>query len=154
MTNDLYTRLQQHIEADGKKKTFAGRYRCHHLLYWEIHADINEAIAYRIMPKKYYFSENHVNSFQPESFYEGHSYTDEQKKKIREELFRPARQRKGLPKKNKYRLSTPLEFDDELLPVRAIYKNKQFILPNSKGQKRFNNNEERGGIFYLLARQK
>ena len=35
VTNDLEYRLEQHFENRGKKKTFAGRYYCYQLLYWE-----------------------------------------------------------------------------------------------------------------------
>ena len=44
VTNDLYTRLQYHLAESGKKKTFAGRYQCVYLIYWELHNDINYAI--------------------------------------------------------------------------------------------------------------
>ena len=45
VTNDLYTRLQYHLEQSGKKKSFAGRYNCIYLIYWERHHDINHAIS-------------------------------------------------------------------------------------------------------------
>lgn len=35
MTNDLYTRMVQHYENRGKPKTFAGRYYCYNLVYFE-----------------------------------------------------------------------------------------------------------------------
>lgn len=35
MTNDLYTRLRQHYEKRGDSKTFAGKYFCYNLVYFE-----------------------------------------------------------------------------------------------------------------------
>jgi len=35
MTNDLVIRIQQHFENRGSRKTFAGRYYCYNLIYWE-----------------------------------------------------------------------------------------------------------------------
>jgi len=45
VTNSLTTRLIQHFENRGKKKTFAGRYSCYQLIYYEVYQYINEAIA-------------------------------------------------------------------------------------------------------------
>ena len=44
VTNDLRTRLIQHDENRGNWKTFAGRYHCYRLIYYEYHEDINQAI--------------------------------------------------------------------------------------------------------------
>ena len=44
VTNDLYTRLQQHLEETNSNKTFAGRYLCVYLVYWEGHHNIHHAI--------------------------------------------------------------------------------------------------------------
>ena len=44
VTNDLRTRILQHYENRGKWKTFAGRYHCYQLIYFEVHEDINLAI--------------------------------------------------------------------------------------------------------------
>ncbi len=44
MTNDLQTRLQQHYANRGNKKTFAGRYYCYRLLYFERFSDVQQAI--------------------------------------------------------------------------------------------------------------
>jgi putative endonuclease len=44
MTNDLYTRLTQHYENRGKPKTFAGRYYCYNLVYYERHASAHAAL--------------------------------------------------------------------------------------------------------------
>ncbi|MBC7920506.1 MAG: GIY-YIG nuclease family protein [Ferruginibacter sp.] len=45
VTNDLCTRLQQHYANRGRKETFAGKYHCYKLLYYERHSDVNHAIA-------------------------------------------------------------------------------------------------------------
>ena len=44
VTNDLSTRMQQHYENRGDKKTFAGRYYCYCLIYRERYTYINHAI--------------------------------------------------------------------------------------------------------------
>ncbi|MBX9850198.1 MAG: GIY-YIG nuclease family protein [Cytophagaceae bacterium] len=44
VTNDLLTRIQQHYENRGNKKTFAGKYFCYKLIYYERFDDINNAI--------------------------------------------------------------------------------------------------------------
>ena len=44
VTNDLPTRLRQHYENRGMKTTFAGRYYCYKLIYYERFPDINVAI--------------------------------------------------------------------------------------------------------------
>lgn len=35
MTNDLYTRMQEHYLNRGNKEAFAGRYYCYNLIYYE-----------------------------------------------------------------------------------------------------------------------
>lgn len=35
MTNDLIRRMDEHHQARGKSNTFAGRYQCYNLIYWE-----------------------------------------------------------------------------------------------------------------------
>ena len=40
LTNDLVSRLRQHFENRGKKTTFAGRYYCNQLLYFEHHQEV------------------------------------------------------------------------------------------------------------------
>jgi len=45
VTNDLGLRLKQHYLNKGKQKTFAGKYYCYKLLYYEFFSDINQAIA-------------------------------------------------------------------------------------------------------------
>jgi putative endonuclease len=44
VTNDLFTRLQEHFMNRGKKQTFAGRYYCYNLIYFERFSEINHAI--------------------------------------------------------------------------------------------------------------
>ncbi len=45
VTNNLKTRLKEHYLNRGKPKTFAGRYYCFKLIYYEYCPDINAAIA-------------------------------------------------------------------------------------------------------------
>lgn len=44
VTNDLATRLLQHFEERGREKTFAGRYFCFNLIYYERFTYIQHAI--------------------------------------------------------------------------------------------------------------
>ncbi|SIT92223.1 GIY-YIG nuclease family protein [Pontibacter indicus] len=44
MTNDLVHRLEQHRENRGKPETFAGRYSCYKLLYYERYTYYQHAI--------------------------------------------------------------------------------------------------------------
>lgn len=44
MTNDLPTRLLQHYENRGKSKTWAGRYYCYNLVWYERHQYVTNAI--------------------------------------------------------------------------------------------------------------
>ena len=44
-TNNIEQRLIEHYMNRGKKKTFAGRYFCYNLLYYEIHRYVNNAIG-------------------------------------------------------------------------------------------------------------
>ena len=45
VTNDLRRRLQEHFNQCGKKRTFAGRYYCYRLVYFEWYQDIKQAIT-------------------------------------------------------------------------------------------------------------
>ena len=45
MTNDLGQRMIEHYLNRGKKKTFAGRYFCYLLLYWENFQWVQDAKA-------------------------------------------------------------------------------------------------------------
>ena len=53
VTNDLQTKLQQHLDNKNKPQTFAGRYHCHHLVYWEHFQYIYDAIAQEKELKKW-----------------------------------------------------------------------------------------------------
>lgn len=44
VTNNLRRRLAEHSENKGRPQTFAGRYFCYNLIYFEEHNDINRAI--------------------------------------------------------------------------------------------------------------
>jgi len=44
VTNDLMTRLDQHKANRGKPETFAGRYYCYQLLYYERYTFVQHAI--------------------------------------------------------------------------------------------------------------
>ena len=44
-TNNLSQRLLQHQENMGDSKTFAGKYYCYILVYYEVHQYVNNAIA-------------------------------------------------------------------------------------------------------------
>jgi len=44
VTNDLERRLCEHAEAAGNRATFAGRYNCHHLVYFEYYSQVEDAI--------------------------------------------------------------------------------------------------------------
>jgi putative endonuclease len=45
VTNDLRIRLMQHYENRGIKNSFAGRYYCYKLIYYEHFSDIKQAIS-------------------------------------------------------------------------------------------------------------
>ena len=44
VTNNIERRLNEHFENRGKPKTFAGRYNCYNLVYWEDYNYIYRAI--------------------------------------------------------------------------------------------------------------
>ncbi|MBX9853057.1 MAG: GIY-YIG nuclease family protein [Cytophagaceae bacterium] len=44
ITNDLYSRMIQHYENRGNKKSFAGAYYCYKLIYYERFSDVNQAL--------------------------------------------------------------------------------------------------------------
>ncbi|WP_424962570.1 GIY-YIG nuclease family protein [Ekhidna sp.] len=69
MTNDLRTRLEQHKEdAMGAKKTFAGKYNCYYLVFWERHQYVNYAIEreHEIKGWKRFKKVALINEFNPE----------------------------------------------------------------------------------------
>lgn len=45
ITNNLSRRLSEHFENAGQPETFAGRYYCYNLVYYELTSDVNVAIA-------------------------------------------------------------------------------------------------------------
>jgi putative endonuclease len=46
VTNDIQKRLSQHyFDSQNEKKSFAGKYNCYYLLYYESFDDINLAIS-------------------------------------------------------------------------------------------------------------
>lgn len=45
MTNNLIRRLMEHYENRGKPETFAGRHCCYHLVYYEWHQYVLNAIT-------------------------------------------------------------------------------------------------------------
>ena len=45
VTNNLPQRIIEHYLNKGKTETFAGRYNCHQLIYYEFFKYVNEAIA-------------------------------------------------------------------------------------------------------------
>jgi putative endonuclease len=44
MTNNLEGRMKEHRDNKGKPETFAGRYYCYNLVYYERHPQVNHAI--------------------------------------------------------------------------------------------------------------
>ena len=45
VTNNLMRRLEEHLENEGNRRTFAGQYFCNLLMHWETFGDIKQAIA-------------------------------------------------------------------------------------------------------------
>jgi putative endonuclease len=44
VTNNLVSRMQQHYENRGNPNSFAGKYYCYRLLFFERYTDVNHAI--------------------------------------------------------------------------------------------------------------
>ncbi len=44
MTNNLVRRIQEHEDNRGKPETFAGKYHCFNLIYWEHHQYVLNAV--------------------------------------------------------------------------------------------------------------
>jgi putative endonuclease len=69
-TNDLLVRISQHEEEAAKpaSKTFAGRYKCCYLVYYEIHQDPGQGISREKEIKSWRRSKKNtlVNDFNPE----------------------------------------------------------------------------------------
>ncbi|MTI19578.1 GIY-YIG nuclease family protein [Fulvivirga sp. RKSG066] len=53
VTNDLHTRLLQHFENRGNPASFAGRYFCYKLIYFERHFTAEAAIEREKQLKKW-----------------------------------------------------------------------------------------------------
>ena len=68
MTNDLERRMSEHFENRGDPKTFAGKYFCYNLVYWERHETPTQAIEREKEIKKWRREkkEELINSLNPE----------------------------------------------------------------------------------------
>lgn len=68
VTNNLSVRLQQHYENRGNKKSFAGKYYCYCLLYYEAYRYVTHAIDREKEIKRYSRNEKEVliNEFNPD----------------------------------------------------------------------------------------
>lgn len=44
VTNNLTKRLNEHYEQRGKEDTFAGKYHCYNLIYFEEYDDVGDAL--------------------------------------------------------------------------------------------------------------
>ena len=69
MTNDLRIRISQHYDdATGTKQSFAGKYNCFYLLYWERHQWVQHAIEREkeIKGWKRFKKENLINELNPD----------------------------------------------------------------------------------------
>lgn len=67
VTNDLPQRVLEHFLNDGKPDTFAGKYRCHLLIYYEEFKYITDAIAREKELKKWSRNKKHklIESMNP-----------------------------------------------------------------------------------------
>jgi len=67
VTNNLDNRLQQHAAQQGNGRTFAGRYHCHKLLYYETYNHPNNAILREKQLKRWSRAkkEQLINSLNP-----------------------------------------------------------------------------------------
>jgi putative endonuclease len=68
MTNDIQRRLSQHyFDSKNFKKSFAGKYNCYYLIYYEGFADVQTAINREKEIKKWRREKknNLINSFNP-----------------------------------------------------------------------------------------
>ena len=69
VTNNLTERISQHrADAETNSKSFAARYNCYNLIYWEYFTDINMAIARETELKGWTRTrkEELINSFNPD----------------------------------------------------------------------------------------
>ena len=51
-TENLERRLQEHIDNNGTDNSFAGKYHCTDLIYYEVYPYVNDAIAREKQLKK------------------------------------------------------------------------------------------------------
>ena len=68
VTNDLFRRLTEHLDdSKGEKRTFAGKYNCVHLIYYEHFEYISHAIEREKEIKKWSRAkkENLINEMNP-----------------------------------------------------------------------------------------
>jgi putative endonuclease len=67
MTNNLEARLSEHANSQGDHKSFAGRYNCHYLLYYEGFNFVNDVIRREKEVKKgnRFKKEKLINSLNP-----------------------------------------------------------------------------------------
>ncbi len=68
MTNDLLTRMEQHrSDSQNEKRSFAGKYNCYNLVYWERFQYIQHAIdrEKEIKGWKRFRKEDLIMSFNP-----------------------------------------------------------------------------------------
>ncbi|HXH98872.1 MAG TPA: GIY-YIG nuclease family protein [Sphingobacteriaceae bacterium] len=68
VTNNLFTRMLQHYENRGTVNTFAGKYHCYNLVYWERFQYVDHAIEREKELKKWsrIKKEKLINSLNPE----------------------------------------------------------------------------------------
>jgi len=67
-TNNLSQRLAQHKANKGDPMTFAGKYYCYNLVYYEVHQYVNNAIAREKELKKWTRKKKEalINSMNPQ----------------------------------------------------------------------------------------
>ncbi len=67
MTNDLQSRLRTHYQKSGNPETFAGKYFCYNLVYYDGFSTAYEAIQAEkyIKGKSRKWKENLIKSFNP-----------------------------------------------------------------------------------------
>ena len=69
VTNNIQERMSKHyFDSENLKKTFAGKYNCYYLVYYEGFEDINLAIAREKEIKRWRREKkiNLINAFNPE----------------------------------------------------------------------------------------
>lgn len=76
VTNSLRRRIQEHFENRGDSKTFAGRYYCYNLVYWERFSYINHAIEREKEIKKWRREKKEALIISQNPKWEVYSYLD------------------------------------------------------------------------------